>query len=444
MRPTQMRAENPPAVLFDERLVTVHRFADAPRGVPLRHPGRIHAQLRCLLTCLSFGEANGRDRREREGDAGNATIVRALTVAFENIGRDDLPVMARYRRQRRSLGGGITGCIDRRIGDALQKLVQDDSPVFDTDPGRSQVEGVEIGCTAGGMNYEISVNGDFLAPRAGAHAEAAARTLDCLDRRASLHLNANFRELLHEPAYELRVKARKHALRSLQHGHLRTRARRDVRKFGRDVAATGHDDPLRQILKLHKGIAGDGVLRTVEAERDRARTTGNHDVTTFEHAAFDYERVRASKAGKPMKGINALFGKTLLALFRYGTGDGPLEGDQLFPVDAQFAKDSAPMHPSRLIDCFGPADQHFLRIAAAQRASSAKGTMVNYRQRLARAADARGNHLRGGAGADDNDVVAVHSLSFPTLLAVQYESGDHATEDQRRNEHVTSLGKPGG
>src|SRR5579883_2975219 len=74
-----------------------------------------------------------------------------------------------------------------------------------------------------------------------------------------------------------------------------------------------------------------------------------------------------------MKGINALFGKTLLALFRYWTGEGPLEGDQLFPVDARFAKDSAPMHPSRPIDCFGPADQHFLRIAAAQRASSPKG-----------------------------------------------------------------------
>ena len=29
VRPDQMRAENPPAVLFDERLVAVHGFADA-------------------------------------------------------------------------------------------------------------------------------------------------------------------------------------------------------------------------------------------------------------------------------------------------------------------------------------------------------------------------------------------------------------------------------
>ena len=316
--------------------------------------------------------------------------------------------MTRYRRQRQSLGGRIASSIDRRIGEALQKFVQDNSPVFDDDPGRSQVEGVEIGCPAGGMNHEIGVNSDLPALRQGAHAEAVARPLDCLDRRAGLNLDADFRKLLHEPAHELGIKARKHALRSLQYGHLCTRARGDMGELGRDVAATDHDDPLRQILKLHECIAEDGVLRTVEAERDRARASGNHDVTAFERAAFHYDRVRTIETGNPVEGINALFGKTLFTFLRYGIGEGPLEGDHLFPVDARFANDFALMHPARPIGRFGPADQHFLGIAAAQSASSAEGTMVNYRNRLARAADARGNHLRAGAGADDNDVVAVH------------------------------------
>ena len=123
------------------------------------------------------------------------------------------------------------------------------------------------------------------------------------------------------------VKARKHALRSLQHGHLRTRAGGDMRELGRDVAATDHDDPRGQILKLHECIAGNGVLRTGEVERDLACASGNHDVTAFERAAFHYDRVRTTEAGHSVKSIDALFGKTLLALLRYGIGEGPLEGD---------------------------------------------------------------------------------------------------------------------
>ena len=83
----------------------------------------------------------------------------------------------------------------------MQKVVQDDSPVFDGDPGRSQVERVEIGSAASGMNHEIGVNRDLSALRPGVYAEAAAHTLDCLDCGAGLHLDAYFRELLHEPAH---------------------------------------------------------------------------------------------------------------------------------------------------------------------------------------------------------------------------------------------------
>jgi hypothetical protein len=47
------------------------------------------------------------------------------------------------------------------------------------------------------MNHEIGVNRNLSALRPGAHAEAAARALDCLDGRAGLDLDADFRELLH-------------------------------------------------------------------------------------------------------------------------------------------------------------------------------------------------------------------------------------------------------
>src|SRR6202022_318658 len=98
-------------------------------------------------------KANPSDRRQRESDAGDATIVGAVTVAFQNIGCDDLAIVTRYRRQRRPLGSRITGSIDRRVGDALQKFVQGDLPMFDGDSGRRQVEGVKIGSAASGMNH---------------------------------------------------------------------------------------------------------------------------------------------------------------------------------------------------------------------------------------------------------------------------------------------------
>jgi hypothetical protein len=62
-----------------------------------------------------------------------------------------------------------------------------------------------------------------------------------------------------EPAHELGVKARKHALRPLQHGHIRARARRNVRELRSNITSTDHDDLLGQILKLHECVAGDGV-----------------------------------------------------------------------------------------------------------------------------------------------------------------------------------------
>jgi hypothetical protein len=75
MRPDQMRAENAPAILFDERLVTVHGFADAPGRVPVRHLGGIHAQLWCLLTRRGFGEADRSDWWQRESKAALRVLI---------------------------------------------------------------------------------------------------------------------------------------------------------------------------------------------------------------------------------------------------------------------------------------------------------------------------------------------------------------------------------
>jgi len=82
-----------------------------------------------------FAHADRGNRRQREGDARHAAVIRAVPITFEKISCHHLPVMARYRRQRRSLGGCVTGRIDGRIGNALQKFVESEAPIFDRNPG---------------------------------------------------------------------------------------------------------------------------------------------------------------------------------------------------------------------------------------------------------------------------------------------------------------------
>ena len=124
MRPDQMRTENSPALGFNERLVTVLGFA----GVLVVYQSDTLAEFTrsfgACLTRLGFGKANGSDRRQREGDAGDATIVRAVTVAFQDIGGDDFAIVVRYWRQRRTRGRCVPASVDDRVGDALQILVE--------------------------------------------------------------------------------------------------------------------------------------------------------------------------------------------------------------------------------------------------------------------------------------------------------------------------------
>jgi hypothetical protein len=42
MRPDKVGTKNPVAAILDQRLVAVHGFADAPRGIPILHSGAIH------------------------------------------------------------------------------------------------------------------------------------------------------------------------------------------------------------------------------------------------------------------------------------------------------------------------------------------------------------------------------------------------------------------
>src|SRR4030081_2950251 len=114
------------------------------------------------------------------------------------------------------------------------------------------------------------------------------------------------------------------------------------------------------MLKLNERIACDGVLRAGEAELDRARAARNQDVTALESASLHGNSIWSGEAGHAMKSMDALLGEALLAPRRHGIGKRPLEGDQLFPVDAQRSRDAVLMHPPRKVDRLRAAHQHFL------------------------------------------------------------------------------------
>src|SRR5260370_186695 len=79
-------------------------------------------------------------------------------------------------------------------------------------------------------------------------------------------------KLLHEPADQIRIERRKHALSPLQHGDSRACARREVGELRGDVAAAHQAYACRQSLELDEPLPGDDILLTRAIQRPRPRT----------------------------------------------------------------------------------------------------------------------------------------------------------------------------
>ncbi len=87
-------------------------------------------------------------------------------------------------------------------------------------------------------------------------------------------------------------------------------------------------------------------------------------MASFQDMAADRDHIRPGEARRTIEGIDALLCESGLASRRHRIGEGALEGDQLFPIDAQFSGDAVALHAARKIDRLGTSDQHFLGIAA--------------------------------------------------------------------------------
>src|SRR5262249_40145838 len=177
--------------------------------------------------------------------------------------------------------------------------------------------------------------------------------------------------------HQLRVELREHTFAALKHARLRASAGGNVRKLGCDIAASNHDDTLGKFFKLHERIAANGMLRARKTKCCRARATGNENVATFEHMLTDHDTVRTNKARYAVKGSDTLLLETAFAFLWNRIGKTSFECDQLFPVDAHVAVDTASVHALCEVDHFLTAYQHLLRVASAQCAGAPEGAMVD-------------------------------------------------------------------
>src|SRR5712671_2787623 len=87
VRPDKMGTENAPAALFDQGLEAVNRLGATAGRVPVRHLLTLDPEREPRRARRRFARTHGGDRRQGEGYARHAAIVRPVPVAFEKIGR---------------------------------------------------------------------------------------------------------------------------------------------------------------------------------------------------------------------------------------------------------------------------------------------------------------------------------------------------------------------
>src|SRR5262249_37812267 len=128
----------------------------------------------------------------------------------------------------------------------------------------------------------------------------------------------------------------------------------------------------------------------------------DQDVPSLELPAIDDNHISTGKAGKPVKSVDTVFSEILFPIAGHSICEAPFKHHQAVPLNPRFARDAMPPHARLRVDRLCPADQHLLRIAAAQRAGPAERTMIDQCYRPAGGTHSRACHLRGGARADDH------------------------------------------
>src|SRR6266478_6867548 len=121
--------------------------------------------------------------------------------------------------------------------------------------------------------------------------------------------------------------------------------------------------------------------------------------------SVDLNRIAPGKARFTLKSLDALFRVSLFLFLRDGIGEGPFEGNEIGPANSDFAVHTPAAHAPRHVDRLGAADQHFLRIAAAQGTGSAERQMIDDGNGPSGRAHTKACYLRSCAATDDHEII---------------------------------------
>src|SRR5258708_28077791 len=152
--------------------------------------------------------------------------------------------------------------------------------------------------------------------------------------------------------------------------------------------------PLRQRCERKKVGARRQVLLAGDAEAHRNGAGGDQDEAALQRLTTDLDRAAVAEPGASVIGVYAALREALLHHRRHWSCEAAFEFDELTPRDRWFAAGNAlPTHAPRVVDRLRRADEHLLRIAAAQRAGATERQMVGHRHPPSRCTSSRGIDL---------------------------------------------------
>jgi len=123
-------------------------------------------------------------------------------------------------------------------------------------------------------------------------------------------------------------------------------------------------------------------------------------------ALLKLDLVAACKAGVLVVSVDALVGVVFLLFGGHGPCERALELHQVTPIDMRpFGRHSASAHPTNVVHHLRACNQHLLGITTTQSAGSAKRSIVNHRNPFAGCGHPIGCDHRGGAAANDREVI---------------------------------------
>src|SRR2546422_7415834 len=191
MSAEQVGAENPSAAFLDQHVVAGVFLANPSGGIPAGGNSPLGLEAKALFPSGLFLQADRSQWRDSKNDTRDGEVVGLVTVAFEQVRRDDPALVARHGGQRRATtGGGIACRIDCLVRDALEVLVDLHASLVPFDAGGLEVQVLNFGHASCPVYDQVRFK-DALCPADGsADRQPAAVFLDLLRLGIELAVNA--------------------------------------------------------------------------------------------------------------------------------------------------------------------------------------------------------------------------------------------------------------